>query len=296
MSKNDVFLKEKISHGTTLFPMNIYSGEFSSNNFNLYLHWHNEMEFIYIKSGEGNVYIDMNLYNICKGDFIMIRKDALHYLINRADYTLQYESIVFDLKLLQSSVIDYCQMNFITPLLTNNINLITIIKPTDLGYLSIISYFNKIIESFRKQNLAFQLEIKGFFLCLFSEIFSNDYISSNSSNIETENKKVLKLKKVINYININYNKPISIKDLAVIADYSEYHFIRFFKTETGKTCVDFINSFRIEKASNLLKNTTLSVTEISFEVGYENVSYFIKLFKKFFGLSPSVYRKSYLSK
>ena len=69
-----------------------------------------------------------------------------------------------------------------------------------------------------------------------------------------------------------------------------YHFMRFFKKYTGKTCIQFIKNYRLEKAYNLLKNTDLPVTQISFDVGFSNVSYFIRSFKEKYKVTPKELR------
>ncbi|MDZ5001201.1 helix-turn-helix domain-containing protein, partial [Clostridium perfringens] len=138
-------------------------------------------------------------------------------------------------------------------------------------------------------------EIKGELFLIFSTIFKEGYVSLNvSSENYSDLIKVGKLKEVIKYIQTNYKNPITIKELADIAQYSEYHFLRFFKSQTGKTCTQYINYFRIQKATLLLFNTNLSITEIAYEVGFGDVSYFIKTFKKFLSISPTKYRKTNL--
>ena len=62
--------------------------------------------------------------------------------------------------------------------------------------------------------------------------------------------------------------------------------MRFFKKYKGKTCIQFIKNYRLEKAYNLLKNTDLPVTQISFDVGFSNVSYFIRSFNEKYKVTP----------
>lgn len=294
MTNNNLMdLKETVAHGDFQFPMNIYSGEFLSNQFNLYLHWHNEMEIIYVKSGFGKVYIDMNFYDINCGDIIIINKEALHYLYNNTYTALKYEAIIFDLRLLQNSFLDYCQVNFINPLIENNLKTTHIIKNSSVGYDEILLYVCKIIKSYNDSAFGFQLQIKGLLFNLFYELFNREYIQKPNYELISTNNKILKLKNVIKYIYDNYNKPLHINELSKIAGYSEYHFIRFFKSQTGKTCTNFINALRIEKSLDLLINTNLSITEIAFNVGYDDVSYFIKVFKRLTSSTPSNYRKNF---
>ncbi|MGK9251785.1 helix-turn-helix transcriptional regulator [Paenibacillus humicus] len=83
-----------------------------------------------------------------------------------------------------------------------------------------------------------------------------------------------------------------IHTLSQLAGYSDYHFIRFFKPYTGFTCIQYINRIRLEAASRMLTHTDLSVTAIAMECGYDNVSYFIRTFKKLHKASPDKYRKA----
>ena len=103
-------------------------------------------------------------------------------------------------------------------------------------------------------------------------------------------KIIFKIKDVIKYIENNYRNDINITTLANICHYNEYHFMRFFKKYTGKTCIQFIKNYRLEKAYNLLKNTDLPVTQISFDVGFSNVSYFIRSFKEKYKVTPKELR------
>jgi len=289
-SKDYLELKEKVNHGDFQLPMNIYVGEFR-NFFALYLHWHDEMEFIYIKQGKGTLYLDLEFYDIHEGDFILIKKDSLHYVIGDKISILKYEAVVFDLDMLKNPLFDYCQLEFIEPMIKNELHLAPIIKKCNNGYEVIMDYYNKIVKSYLKKEFGYQLEIKGLLFLLFFQIFNNKYAERINADSLNKNKKLDIIKKLIQYIKAHYNEPITVKELANIAEYSEYHFIRFFKAQTGKTCTQFINSVRLEEAARLLVTTKLSITEIAYEVGFGDVSYFIKIFKKQFSDSPSNYRK-----
>ena len=83
---------------------------------------------------------------------------------------------------------------------------------------------------------------------------------------------------------------MSINTLAKICDYSEYHFMRFFKKHMGVTCIQYINNYRLEQASLLLTSTDNSIMDISLEVGFDNLSYFNKLFKKKYNITPKEFR------
>lgn len=284
-------LKENVTHGNPDLPMEIYKGEFN-NNSNFYPHWHNEIELLYIVDGSGVICLDLTFHNFNSGDLILIPKGTLHYMSETITNNISYNAIVFDLSILQNSTLDFCQVNFINPLYNNELQVKNLITKSDSGYDDILHYFKILTEIYEKKDFAFQLELKGTFLLMFHKLLKKDYIKKTDCNTPNEKIKVEKIKEVITYIQENYKKSISIKELSEIAKYSDYHFVRFFKSQTGKTCTEFINSFRIQKSIEFLLNTNLPITEIAYEVGFGDVSYFIKTFKKLIGTSPSIYRKN----
>lgn len=285
-------LKEQVSHGNIQLPLEVYNIE-SQNSADSYSHWHDEMEFIYIIDGNSEVHIDFKTFTVSSGDFIVIPKGSIHYMAILMDSKISYIALVFSLSLIEGTTLDYSQISFINPIIESKLLFKNIITNKDNGYTSILSSFKQLIDSFNSRNYGYQLSIKSSLFNIFYTLFNENHIQIN---IEKEHYndliKVEKLKEVIKYIQTNYKNPISIKELADIAQYSEYHFLRFFKNETSKTCTQYINNFRIQKAALLLSNTSLSITEIAYEVGFGDVSYFIKTFKKYMCTSPNKFRKS----
>ena len=120
---------------------------------------------------------------------------------------------------------------------------------------------------------------------------NNSFIASNTIEKNLDYKLQL-LKKSVTYIHQNYQQKIYIKDLAHEVNMNSQYFCRFFKSMTGKTPVDFINTHRIEEATLLLSSTDLNITDISLKVGIDNFSYFNKLFRHYKNCTPSEYRKN----
>ena len=258
-------LKEQVNHGNIQLPLELYSVEYR-NSSDFYSHWHDEMEFIYVIEGKSEICIDLKKFKISTGDFIIVPKGSIHYIIGNDNTKISFIALVFNLSLIEGNNLDYSQINFINPILQNKLFFKNLITFNDSSYSDIINSFNLL----SKEN----------------------YITIKIENENYNNLiKIEKLKEVIKFIQTNYKSHISTKDLANIAKYSEYHFLRFFKNETGKTCTQYINNFRVEKAAILLSNTNLSITDIAYEVGFGDISYFIKTFKKQMSISPAKYRK-----
>lgn len=95
------------------------------------------------------------------------------------------------------------------------------------------------------------------------------------------------------YINENYSKSISLEDVSSIIGFNSAYFSSLFKKETGENFIDYVIKIRIHNAKNLLLQSNMNVEDIAVAVGYSDIKYFTKLFKKKTGLNPSEFRRLY---
>jgi len=102
--------------------------------------------------------------------------------------------------------------------------------------------------------------------------------------------RLKRLEKVFGYVEENYYRNIGLEEIARVANYSPYHFTRFFKESTGMTFNDYLNSFRIKKVERLLLDMDLTITEVAYKAGFNSIKTFNRVFKKLKGCSPSEYR------
>jgi YesN/AraC family two-component response regulator len=98
------------------------------------------------------------------------------------------------------------------------------------------------------------------------------------------------LRKVERYLQDNYSRKISLKEVAEISGLSAPYFSTIFKEEMGENFSSYLNQLRVEKASQLLRETSQSLSEIAGACGFEDQSWFSKIFKTYTGLSPGKYR------
>ncbi len=99
------------------------------------------------------------------------------------------------------------------------------------------------------------------------------------------------INRAISFLKENYNRDYSLESVAQTANLSPYHFIRVFKSTTGKTPYDYLLDIKVEKASHLLKSNKISVTEACFMCGFNNLEHFSSVFKRKTGMLPSQYKK-----
>jgi transcriptional regulator GlxA family with amidase domain len=113
--------------------------------------------------------------------------------------------------------------------------------------------------------------------------FNNAEFSHNSRRIE----------KVFEYMNQNFDKPVSLSEAAKIANMTDVSFSRFFKRRTGITFIDSLMEMRLGQASRLLIDTTQSVAEVAYNCGFNNISNFNRIFKKKKNCTPKEFRLNY---
>lgn len=276
-------LKEKVQHGTLQFPINVYENLFWYQNSDLLPHWHEEFEIIYLERGSASFSIDGCEYKLLPNQFLFVNCGSIHS--GKSVESPEAYAIVFNLNMLCSQEPDICRAKYIQPLETLKLTVPNFIEDDFLGRL----IFN-LIRIWKEKTSGYELYIKSNLFMIFYHLFSKGYVTSSNHDKEF-NSKLEKIKSAIDYINLNYSTPITIESLSKVTNLSKFYFCRLFKEITHLTPVDYINKLRVEKAIELIKNTDLGISEVAFEVGFNNVSYFIKVFKEYVGMTPLQYKK-----
>ena len=109
--------------------------------------------------------------------------------------------------------------------------------------------------------------------------------------VQAQNTRPIRM--VLKYIEEHYTDPIRLEDAALLVTLNPAYLSNIFKKETGENFVDYLNSYRIGQARELLKDSNLSINEIAYSTGFQDARYFSKLFKKYVGITPKDYRKIY---
>lgn len=283
-------LKENITHGDFILPFSIYKGTMSPSFPSIAVHWHEEIEVIIVLDGNCNYRIDLDSFTINKGDILIVDSQKLHSLSVISDKTMIWASFVFNMNMLKSSNTDGALLKYIAPILNHKHELPIIIKESFPGYNKLFNVIEDIMYCYYEKDIAYELELKSLLFHFFSLLYKNNLIEKQKNKNMLTVNTTDKIKIVLNYINEHYFEDISISTLSNLCNYSEYHFMRFFKKNIGLTCVQYINNYRLEKASILLTSSNNTIMDISLEVGFDNLSYFNKLFKRKYNLTPKEFR------
>lgn len=290
MHEEFINLKEDTRHGDFMLPFAEYITEMPAFFTTFPMHWHEEMEIILVRKGKFEVNVNLENYVVNAGELILIKPRTLHALRQYKNEETELKTIVFHLDLLKSHINDACTVKYLNPFLEDRYTAPLILTPDLAGYEEILMCFNQIVTVYNVKDKFFEIEMKSQLFHLFYLLFR--YVCSKTVvDIGLKEETIKNVKIVIEYIQENYMQPISIGELAAIIHFSEQYFMRFFKKYTGMTCVDYMNDYRLNKAAQLLVGTDSSIMEIAGKVGISNVSYFNRMFKRKFGMTPKGYRK-----
>lgn len=280
--------QEKKHHVSDLFPYTTFPCSIPLDFDSVPAHWHEEMEIICIRNGKGIVTVDLIEYPVSAGSIILICPGQVHSIDQYENDTMEYINIIFKLDMLQSKQSDICTENYFQPLYDGTLHIPAHFAPGMPHYDEISHCINSADMVCRTNPPAYQFVIKGQLYLMFHILFSN---YGETKIIKRDQKTVEKMKLVIKYIETNYMHRISIEDMAKELHISESHFMKFFKNTMGTTFTEYLNDYRLTMAGRLLLSSGDSILNIAVEVGFDNLSYFNRLFKKHFYVTPREYRK-----
>lgn len=168
MVNTDKNYYELRTHGTAKFPFELYEGD-CSIYMDCYVHWHNEIEIIYVLDGMARVSINNQVVIGEKGDFIFIQPGVIHFIEGRIKGAriLQFQTIVFHLGLLETSS-TYCyQKELIQPLIERNAYIQNLIRPEHPCYNKIEKIYKDIISAYHHQPLYYECLITSLLFSFF---------------------------------------------------------------------------------------------------------------------------------
>jgi AraC-like DNA-binding protein len=158
---------------------------------------------------------------------------------------------------------------------------------------TVIRLMEAIKQDFLVGDKADMLAIRGYTCLAMSHLVKNyTVLTLNEKMHSSYFKKRNMINGAVQYINENYDKPLSTSALAEKKHLSEGYFCRVFKEVTGKSTMEYLNHVRIDKAEKMLKKTKMTVTEIAFCCGFEDANCFSRTFKKIKGETPQSVRMS----
>ena len=295
---------EQTQHGTLEFPVDYHYLIPGHPRYHMPFHWHKEWEIIHVIKGTFIAYADNVEYTAHSGDCLLIRDGMPH---GGTPVDCIYECFVFDLHGLYRSL-DIVK-KYLRPFYRRQIL-------PDIYYSSdetpeVNAIITELTESFRQtfhttatsksvhrthgsdilSGQPLELVTIGNLSRLFAFILNHKAYAPSHEDTADNTRKIDLVKSVLEYIETHYASPITLEDLAKEAGMNPKYFCRFFRSITHQTPMGYVNMYRIERASQMLLETTTPIITIGMECGYNDSSNFIKVFRKYKGMTPNQYRR-----
>jgi len=249
-----------------------------------YCHTHDFTSIIYIISGECEYNINNMVYHVKKDDIIIFNPDTSHCCImNHGNEVVQFQAGIDNI-FIESLPKGYLISMDKSPVISMNKYSREFIK-----------CYNEILAEQEKGEPGCFLMIKSLLMKLIviilKETHASDYkVKDDSINFEPYDRTTI-ISSLMNYMNKNYMQQISLDKISRNMYLSPAYISKVFKEETGESPINYLIKTRLSNACDMLKKNSLSIKQISKNVGYEDAYYFSKLFKKYYGVPPSKYIK-----
>jgi len=248
-------------------------------------HIHPEFEIVYIKQGCGSRHIGNHYSTYNNGDLIVLGPGIPHSNFGNTDFPKSNFEIIVQINayLLKNNVFQLHEFQIIQKLFTNANHAISFYGNTKLKVAKLLNRLVK-AEPFNKIILLMQI--------LFELAKSNEYTLLNASSLalETHSNDYNRLSKIFAWVGKNYNNKIELEDIANYVGLTRNSFCRFFKNLTGKTFTQYLNEYRINKVCELMISENRNIKNIILECGFNEPTYFHRLFKKLKKFTPAEYK------
>lgn len=292
----DFSLREKVIHGTKKNPLTALhfttgNGTIYPEHFLVERHWHPYMEIIFIRKGSYLFEINLENHILAEGDICILNSGDLHQITGQQQETI-HDVIIFDPQILDFSYVDEPEELFIAPLLNHTIVAKNIIRSTDDCYQP---FHQKILSLFAlalPKERDWYIRCKLLLLDILNELYQNHLLfRAETIRPASDIRKINRYKIIISYIREHYAEPVTLQQLADTIPCNSQYLCRFFKEIAGVSPIQYLISYRLERAEELLLHSQSPIMDIAMDCGFDNISYFIRKFKEVKQCTPNEFRK-----
>ncbi len=283
-------LQETIQHGNRNFPCASYTDHYYSNQKFYPWHWHKELELAYVASGSVTVFVDENKFELKSGEGIFINSYRLHSFFSHGDETVM-PNIVFSPVLLYGTRESIFWDKYVRPFCFES-NFTAIHLSEKIKWQAkILEYAKNVFICLNKKEFGFEFRACSILSEIIICMMEND--ASKTAFCVKKERETERVRRMLSYIQMHYSENISIKQISDSAFISKRECLRCFKEIIKITPIQYVIELRISKAKQLLLETDMPIIDICMSSGFDDQSYFTKVFRKKTGLPPLKFRKLY---
>jgi len=250
-------------------------------------HYHPEVELIYVCKGSGKRQIGSNISYFSDGDLVLIGSNLPHCGLTNENTNNEYEMVIqFKPDFLGEAIWETPEMQ----------RIVSLLEKSKAGIVFGDHIKKEIGEKILDMHESLSLDRLIRFLGILDELaLTQDFRILNAGKyyLQTQVEDNDRINVIFNYVKDHFREQMTLEEIADLANMKVPSFCRYFKKITNKTFTQFVNEYRITHSLKLLAEQPLSITEVCFESGFNNFSYFNKTFKEYVKKSPSQYRKEF---
>ena len=248
-------------------------------------HIHPEYEMVYIKNGSGVLRIGTKSRPYVNGALIFLAGNIPHSDFGNKDKKTNKEVVIqFTKEFVKEKLAIFPELKSIKRFI--EMSRYVLIFDNEVKE-SLGVHFETISQLSNQEKLIRFLSI----LDHISQTKNYEQLLSTDIEYDFRKRETYRLEEIFEYVNNNYDKKITVKDIALKTGLTANSFSRFFKKMTNRRFIDFVNEFRVRKAVDIMNTDSVTVSEIMYLSGYNNLSYFSKQFIKYQGVTPSEHLK-----
>ena len=287
--------RETTQHGPSTFPLAVYHSIMSQNVFGFTpWHWHEELQFCRVLRGAICYHVNQRRFLAKEGDGIFINSGILHMAAPEGSPDSAYLCLDVGLPLLRGFSGSVFEERYLTPYLNDQSLDAVLLSHEVPEHQEILAQIAEIGSLHESGGFGCELGIASRLYALWELLIQQ--IPADHAHPSSRSQTNITVQKILRYIELRYKESITMADIAEEVSFSASECCRMFKRVTGETIFSYLNDYRLEQSALLLRNTSLSVSHIAYETGFGSTSYFIKIFKKRFSVTPLRYREKRLDR
>lgn len=247
-------------------------------------HYHNVYEIYYLLNGSRKIFVKDTLYNLNKGDMMLIPKNTMHHVSHSSEKNFERICLRFTDECIKPFIDIFGAERFGEMMEIGVVN-VPLNRRKDLE-----NFMDSIGDCLKSKDEFTPLQIKNYMGLILVNFLRLKRAST--FQVPQDLKGVDRvIQKAASYIVEHYKENVTLKDVADYVNMSDTYFSKKFKETTGFGFKEYLLALRIKSACDLLLNTGLSITEIAYKSGFNDSNYFGDVFKRIKGVSPLQYRK-----
>lgn len=291
----DDYMKEKKTHGNPEYPIAIYHVDLRS----LYMgfvrwHWHEELEIDVVTHGKMECLIGDDTILLETGDAVYINQNVMHSLHPVGEEPGRFDAIVFHPMLLFDYGKTYLKAKYLTPITKRAGFRYFLIHQEYARFQEMTALFDELVRATDSVVTGYELITKSC-LCRFWAYLLEEFPVSGSETKESRSLSELRARDAVLFIERHYHESVTLDEIAAAIHVSKSECCRCFKKALHTTPFEYLMKYRILMASVIIRQDAwrqMSFSELATTVGFNNVSYFNKVFKNILGCTPTEYRKT----